>query len=853
MSGPGDEVKRTHRIPQPAAPHPQSASPRRLWFARDFGGKKVQVPASRPRRPDEGVPLSTAKTLPLPLRRYPPISLSFDLEPGCNNLLTTNLASDKEATLSPQAWEMQGEDNDSRNYENDEPLWRHVGILEESLGGDSVRFLCDYCNRIFCGSYSTVEKHLLKDCIGLTNTIRELVHNEFLASKRLKARAMPTCAPLTCSAAGSYSCGTSGKAVVKSKKRKKIMTADEDQFTEIRDLLDAIIARMFYSSGLPLSVANNPYYQNSFSLATRKNNIPGCSDEENRSFMKHQLGTQIARIFHSSGLSSNLARNPYYHSSFYIASMIHIPGYVPPGPKQLQTNLLQQEMADIGSLLETIKSSWGEAGVTILADGWSDVKRRPVINILAVTESGPVFLKAVNNEDGLKTREYIAEKLISAIEHVGPENVIQVITDNNHVCRAAGELIEEKYSHIQWTPSVAHTLSLALKNICTAKSTEDADLKDCHWILEVVEDATVIKNFIIDHTMMSSMFDEFSKLKMLVVADTRFASDIVMLKRFRLIKRSLQMMVISDKWSDYRKCNMEQAQIVKTKILDDLWWDQVDYILDFTEPIYSMIRMVENEKSCLHLIYVTWNDMIEKVKAAIYKHEGKVTDDESTFYSVVHGILVDCWSNSKTQLYCLAHSLNPRNYSGSWIVDDAKRLPPHRNIEISRMRNKCWKKIFATEDNLHTIKKEYAEFARLGIDFCLDSWADRDILDPKTWWMTHGASAPKLQSLALKLLSQPASSSCYERNWSTYHLIKKIMKSKQRPEWADDLVAVHTNLRLLSRTSEYYLTDPDSRLWDVGGDSSIFLASVVERANFSLDEPEFELEMLELDDGGGEN
>jgi hypothetical protein len=53
-----------------------------------------------------------------------------------------------------------------------------------------------------------------------------------------------------------------------------------------------------------------------------------------------------------------------------------------------------------------------------------------------------------------------------------------------------------------------------------------------------------------------------------------------------------------------------------------------------------MIGMVENENSCLHLIYVTWNDMIEKVNVAIYKHEGKVIDEDSTFYSVVRGILV---------------------------------------------------------------------------------------------------------------------------------------------------------------------------------------------------------------------
>ena len=139
-----------------------------------------------------------------------------------------------------------------------------------------------------------------------------------------------------------------------------------------------------------------------------------------------------------------------------------------------------------------------------------------------------------------------------------------------------------------------------------------------------------------------------------------------------------------------------------------------------------------------------------------------------------------------------------RCYSVSWIDEDANRLPPHRDIEISDTRNSCWKKLFPKADDLKRIKEEYGEFALFSTKSSgLDSMIDRDKLDPKTWWLTHGATVPKLQGLALKLLSQPASSSCYERNWSTYSLIHKIMKSKLRPEWVDDLVFVHTNLRLL--------------------------------------------------------
>lgn len=105
-----------------------------------------------------------------------------------------------------------------------------------------------------------------------------------------------------------------------------------------------------------------------------------------------------------------------------------------------------------------------------------------------------------------------------------------------------------------------------------------------------------------------------------------------------MTKQSLIGIVISDKWSVYSKDDEGKAKLVMKKLTDELWWDQVDYILAFTEPIYSMIRIMDTEKQCIHLIYGMWNDMTEKVKAIIYKHEVKGADEESTFYSAVNGI-----------------------------------------------------------------------------------------------------------------------------------------------------------------------------------------------------------------------
>lgn len=99
----------------------------------------------------------------------------------------------------------------------------------------------------------------------------------------------------------------------------------------------------------------------------------------------------------------------------------------------------------------------------------------------------------------------------------------------------------------------------------------------------------------------------------------------------------------------------------------------------------------------------------------------------------------------------------------------------------------------------------------------IDSLSDRGSMDPKIWWITYGNATPELQTIALRLLGQPCSSSCCERNWSTYSFIHSIRRNKLHPKRAEDLVYVHTNLRLLSRKSEEYQTGP-SRMWDIGGD-----------------------------------
>jgi len=187
---------------------------------------------------------------------------------------------------------------------------------------------------------------------------------------------------------------------------------------------------------------------------------------------RERLDCEITRMFYSAGLPFNLARNPYFQSAFTYAANHNIAGYVPPKYNLLRTTLLQKEKANIDRLCAPIKIMWKEKGVSIVSDGWSNSHRRPLINFMAVSDGEPMFIKSVNYSEETKDIHFIFNLLKGVINEIGHENVVQVITDNASNCKGAGQLIEQEFPSIMWTPCVVHTLNLSLKNICATKNME---------------------------------------------------------------------------------------------------------------------------------------------------------------------------------------------------------------------------------------------------------------------------------------------------------------------------------------------------------------------------------------------
>ena len=93
------------------------------------------------------------------------------------------------------------------------------------------------------------------------------------------------------------------------------------------------------------------------------------------------------------GVPFNVLRSPYWHEMVQAISCAP-KGYQSLGYEKARTVGLDREKAKINNALGKFTNDWTNYGVCIVSDGWTNVKGRPLINILGVFATGMVFLSA---------------------------------------------------------------------------------------------------------------------------------------------------------------------------------------------------------------------------------------------------------------------------------------------------------------------------------------------------------------------------------------------------------------------------------------------------------------------------
>ena len=123
-------------------------------------------------------------------------------------------------------------------------------------------------------------------------------------------------------------------------------------------------------------------------------------------------------------------------------------------------------------------------------------------------------MRSVDASAHIKDVVLLCGLLDEFIQEIGPQHVVQVITDNvvNYV--VAGRMLMARYPTLFRTPCAAHCLDLILE-----------DLGKIDWIKDTIDSMRSITKFIYNHAAVLSLMRKFTSDKELVrPAITRFAT-----------------------------------------------------------------------------------------------------------------------------------------------------------------------------------------------------------------------------------------------------------------------------------------------------------------------------------------
>ncbi|XP_054816887.1 uncharacterized protein LOC129316487 [Prosopis cineraria] len=501
-----------------------------------------------------------------------------------------------------------------------DPAWAHVALRKE---GNKNVYTCLYCALSYKGGGINRLKHHLA---GISGNVVSCSKVPFDVRYQMQES-------------------------LKSGKKRKLVDVQADMEEHVSNANEPNAPAP--SKSIPESSASKKkpptmLVENYFASRTTPGSQPGIKSAFATKEAQHSAKMAIAEWAIINCIPFNALDCPFFQKAMDAIALIG-PGFKGPTAYEFRVNLLNDWKKECQLLIESHRSKWKTYGCTLMADGWTDVRQRTLINFLVYSTHGIVFVKSVDTSDLVKDAKTLFSLFSEVIEWVGPKNIVHVVTDNAANYVACGKLIKEKYKSIYWSPCAAHCLNLTLKDIASMSH-----------VSQLATKASKITVFVYNHMVFLSWLRKRKGWKEIVrPGATRFATTFITLHSIYMHKHDLQALITDKHFVDHKLSRTEAGIIVSAIILDNRFWNECLEVVKIVSPLIKLLRIVDSdEKPSLPYVY----EGMQRAKKAIKA----IFTNKKDQYKPYTDIIQARWDKHlKTNLHAAAYLLNP-----AFLYDD---------------------------------------------------------------------------------------------------------------------------------------------------------------------------------------
>ncbi|KAK1299205.1 hypothetical protein QJS10_CPB14g01624 [Acorus calamus] len=321
-----------------------------------------------------------------------------------------------------------------------------------------------------------------------------------------------------------------------------------------------------------------------------------------------------------------------------------VPGLAPPVCRDLRGRVLKDAVDEARDVVERHRGVWARTGCSIMVDECVAESGRTMVNVLVYCAEGTLFLKSANSSH-VVAADALCELLKQAVEEVGAQNVVQVITNGADAYVEAGRRIAEDYPTVFWTTCAFRCVNSMLEDMLKLDS-----------IGTIVEHAKTVTGFVYGRPRILNLTRRYTAGKDLVRPSvSRAATCFTTLKRMVGLRENLEAMVVSREWMDC-PCSKSPAGVAFFNTVSSVaFWSSCATVAHLSNPLVRVLKAAESlETPAMGHIYAG----LHRAREAI-KKELKTEKD----YAACCDIIDWRWERQlKIPLHTAGLFLNPRHF-----------------------------------------------------------------------------------------------------------------------------------------------------------------------------------------------
>ncbi|XP_019417226.1 PREDICTED: uncharacterized protein LOC109328281 [Lupinus angustifolius] len=479
----------------------------------------------------------------------------------------------------------------------------------------------------------------------------------------------------------------------------------------------------------------------------------------------------IALFFFENKLDFSVARSSSYQLMIDAIAKCG-PGFIGPSAEILKTTWLERIKSEVGLQSKDVEKEWVTTGCTIIADTWTDYKSKAMINFLVSSPSRTFFHKSVDASAYFKNTKWLADLFDSVIQEFGPENVVQIIMDSSFNYTGIANHIMQNYGTVFVSPCAFQCLNLILE-----------EFSKVDWVSRCIFQAQTITKLIYNSASLLDLTKKFTGGQELIrTGITKSVSTFLSLQSMLKLRTRLKQMFHSPEFaSNIPYANKQQSLSCIATADDGDFWRTVEECVAISEPFLKVLREVSDVKPTVGSIYELMTRAKESIRTYYIMDENKC----KTFLDIVD-------KKWRDQLH------SPLHAAAAFLNPSVQYNPEIKFLSsIKEDFYKVLEKLLPVPDMRRDITNQIYTFTKAhGMFGCNLAKEARNTVAPWLWWEQYGDSAPGLQRVSIRILSQVCSTFSFQRQWSTFRQIHSEKRNKIDREILNDIVYINYNLKL---------------------------------------------------------